>query len=89
MRMNDFIPKPTPEVAARIEELLREQLLDMGERVSGLDPGQIAEHMFCELHEDGSLTYAWKGQPILHVLPEVLDDEPGHVIWRMFTKEDE
>ena len=76
--------RPTPEVAARIEELLREELLELGENPATLRPEEIAADMRCEVQDDYSMTYSWKGLPILHVQPET--DEDG-VRWRMFTRE--
>lgn len=77
--------RPTPAVAARVEELLREELLALGEHPARLAPDQIAAHMVCEVQDDYSLTYIWKGTPILHARPEA--DADG-VTWRMFTRED-
>lgn len=75
--------RPTPEVAARIEELLREELIELGENPQSLEPAEIAKHMVCEVQDDSSMTYIWKGTPILHVQPEKDEDM---VRWRMFTK---
>ena len=77
--------RPNPAVAARVEELLREELLVMGEDPSKLAPEAIAANMRCEVQDDFSMTYIWKGTPILHVQPET--DEDG-VTWRMFTREE-
>ena len=76
--------RPTPEVTARVEELLREELRELGENPAALDPEAIVAHMRCEVQDDHSMTYIWKGLPILHVQPE--ETETG-VHWRMFTRE--
>ena len=77
--------RPSPQVAAQIEALLREQLAELGEDVDQLAPHSITRLMQCEVHPDGSLIYAWKEIPILRVVPE--EDEEG-VTWRMFTREE-
>jgi len=87
---HEQIPRPNLQVAARVEELLREQLEELGVNPRRLEPEEIALHMHCHLAPDGSMTYLWKGDPILHVTPEELQDEHGErsVLWRMFTKDD-
>ena len=71
------------ELVARIEELLREQLLELGEDVATLKPDEYARHMSCRVFSDESMVYAWKGLDILRVKPEKQAD--GAVSWRMFT----
>ena len=87
---NEQAPRPNLQVAARVEELLREQLEELGVNPRKLAPEDIAAHMHCHLAPDGSMTYLWKGEPMLHVMPEKLVDENGEtsVLWRMFTKDD-
>ena len=77
--------RPTPEVAARIEELLREELSLLGENPRTFKPEEIAANMECEVQDDNSMTYIWKGLPILHVQPEPTENG---VHWRMFTREE-
>ena len=82
-------PKPNLQVAARVEELLREQLEEMGVNPRKLAPEEIAAGMTCHLAPDGSMTYFWKEEPILHVTPEKRErDGETSVLWRMFTKDD-
>ena len=83
-------PRPNLQVAARVEELLREQLEELGVNPRKLAPEDIAANMHCHLAPNGSMTYLWKGEPMLHVTPEKLVDESGaeSVLWRMFTKDD-
>jgi hypothetical protein len=69
-----------------VEELLREELLEMGEDPSRLEPHEIAENMRCEVRPDDSMIYSWKGTPILRVQPEHHQD--GSVTWRMFTRDE-
>ncbi len=90
MPHNADAPRPNLQVAARVEELLREQLEERGVNPRTLSPEDIAANMHCHLAPDGSMTYLWKGGPILHVTPEKLVDENGQnsVLWRMFTKDD-
>lgn len=78
-------PRPTPEVAQRIEELLREQLYELGINVKELDPNDIAKHMKCHVGPNNSMTYFWKEEMILDIVPEPKD---GSITWRMFTKDD-
>lgn len=73
------------EVAMRIEELLREQLEELGVDVAALEPHEIAADMHCDIWPDQTLLYAWKETPILRVVPERYDD--GTVQWRMFTSD--
>ncbi|SIO34677.1 hypothetical protein [Halodesulfovibrio marinisediminis] len=78
--------KMSQSVAARVEELLREQLSELGIEVSKLEPHVIAENMKCDVFSDDSMIYYWKGDPILRVMPESSED--GTTSWRMFTKDD-
>jgi hypothetical protein len=71
------------ELVARIEELLREELVDLGEDVCNLKPEDYAQHMSCQVFSDESMIYAWKGMDVLRVVPEKQAD--GVVRWRMFT----
>lgn len=57
-------------VAARVEELLREQLLELGEDPASLAPHLIMQNMQCEVYPDESMVYIWKDIPILRVVPE-------------------
>ncbi len=77
--------KPDLETMRRVEELLREQLIERGEDPSSLPPHDIARHMRCAVHPDGAMAYDWKGLPILDVLPEPRAD--GTVQWRFFTRD--
>ena len=77
--------KPAPAIMQRVEELLREQLLKLGEDPSTLPPHEIAAHMHCGVHPDGALSYSWKGIPVLDVIPDQRND--GSVKWRFFTQE--
>lgn len=82
-------PRPTPEVARRVEELLREQLRERGVSLAALSPQDIAEGMVCTLAPDNSMTYIWRGDPVLHVVPEQKSGPDGDsVLWRMFTQDD-
>ncbi|MEG2140575.1 MAG: hypothetical protein RRY20_07295 [Bilophila sp.] len=72
-------------VAARVEELLREQLEELGEDAATLPAHLIMQNMQCEIHPDQSMIYAWKDLPILRVVPE--PTEHG-VNWRMFTRDE-
>lgn len=74
------------ELVARIEELLREELVDLGEDVRALTPADYAEHMTCRVFPDESMVYAWKNLDILRVKPETQED--GSTRWRMFTGEE-
>ncbi|WP_353119932.1 hypothetical protein [Nitratidesulfovibrio sp.] len=75
------------KVAARVEELLREQLEELGENPGAIDAHEIAAHMRCEIWDDDTMIYIWKETPILRVSSEQHDD--GSVTWRMFTRDDE
>lgn len=75
------------KVAARVEELLREQLEDLGENPGAIDAHAIAAHMRCEIWPDDTMIYIWKETPILRVSSEQHED--GSVTWRMFTRDDE
>ncbi len=83
MDYNEF--KPTPEVAQRIEEILREQLEELGVKVKKLSPDEISANMKCHIGPDNSLSYFWKNVAILDVIPERTENG---IYWRMFTKED-
>ena len=87
---SEAAPRPNLQVAARVEELLREQLEELGVNPRKLAPEEIAANMHCHLAPNGSMTYLWKGEPMLHITPEKLVDENGaeSVLWRMFTKDD-
>lgn len=78
-------PQPNVQVAARIEELLREQLEEMGVNIKKLTAEEISAHMKCHIGPDNSLSYFWKNHAILDVIPEQTADGTN---WRMFTKED-
>ncbi len=79
--------KLSQPVAARVEELLREQLEEMGIRIATLPPHVITENMRCEVYPDESLIYSWEETQLLRVVPE--KDGEGNVIrWRMYTKDD-
>lgn len=71
-------------VASRVEELLREQLEELGEDPESLQPHLIMQQMHCEVHPDQSMIYSWKDLPILRIVPE--PTEHG-VNWRMFTRD--
>ena len=71
------------QLVARIEELLREQLAELGEDVAALTPADYARDMNCRVFSDESMVYAWKGMDILRLKPEKQPD--GTVRWRMFT----
>ena len=51
-------------VAARVEELLREQLLELGEDPASPAPHLIMQNMQCEVYPDESMVYIWKDAPI-------------------------
>ncbi|WP_290922770.1 hypothetical protein [Halodesulfovibrio sp.] len=78
--------KMSQSVAARVEELLREQLSELGIDVNKLEPHEIVENMKCDVFSDESMIYYWKGEPVLRVEPESAED--GTTSWRMFTKDD-
>ena len=78
-------PRPTPEVGRRVEELLGEQLEERGVKPRALRPEEISRDMKCYIAPDNSMTYFWRGEAILHVMPEV---RPDSVLWRMFTGDD-
>ena len=69
----------------RVEELLREQLLELGEDPASLAPHLIMQNMQCEVYPDESMVYIWKDIPILRVAPERTDTG---VMWRMFTRDE-
>lgn len=71
---------------ARVEELLKEQIAELGENPAEIKPHEYAEHMRCEVHSDGSMVYCWREMPILRVVPEKTED--GRTYWRMFTQDD-
>lgn len=83
MDNNEYIP--TPEVTQRIEEILREQLEELGVVIKKLSPDEISANMKCHIGPDNSLSYFWKNVAILDVIPEKTEDG---INWRMFTKED-
>lgn len=72
-------------VSARVEELLREQLIELGEDPADIAPHLIMQNMQCEVYPDDSMVYIWKDIPLLRVVPE--RTESG-VLWRMFTRDD-
>lgn len=79
--------KMSQSVAARVEELLREQLEELGITPSGLQPHDIAKNMRCEVFPDDSMVYIWQETQLLRVLPE--KDAEGRILrWRMFTRDD-
>ena len=80
-------PTMPAATAAAIEQLLHEQLSLLGETPENLSPEDIAIHMHCGIHPDGSMVYAWKDTAILRVEPQLLDD--GARTWRMFTRGEE
>lgn len=69
----------------RVEELLREQLRDLGEDPDLMEAHEISAGMHCAVHRDGALSYTWKGTPLLDVDPETLPG--GGVRWRFFTRD--
>lgn len=77
--------KPNAQVARRIEELLREQLEELGINVKNLTPDEISHNMKCHIGPDNSLSYFWNNRAILDVVPEETENGTN---WRMFTKED-
>jgi hypothetical protein len=82
-------PRPNRQVAARVEELLHEQLEEKGINPRTLAPEDIAANMHCHIAPDNSLTYFWNNDPILYVTPEKHEqDGEISVLWRMFTKDD-
>jgi len=88
-RPNEEAPKPNLQVAARVEELLREQLEELGVNPRKLAPEEIAANMHCHIAPDNSLTYFWKERPVLYVTPEKCErDGETSILWRMFTKDD-
>ena len=76
-------PKPDVQTMQSIEELLREQLDELGVEVARLSPHEIVQGMHCAVYADGTLAYLWQGKPVLNVEPEVQED--GSVLWRFFT----
>lgn len=68
----------------QVEALLREELTLRGEDPDNIPPHVIAGHMQCGVHKSGSLSYVWKGEPILDVDPELQED--GSIRWRFFTR---
>ena len=82
-------PKPNLQVAARVEELLREQLEERGVNPRRLTPEDIVANMTCHIAPDNSMTYLWKNEPILHITPEKHEQNgESSVLWRMFTRDD-
>ena len=89
MDQQESPPKPDARVAARVEELLREQLAERGVALGELTPADIATGMDCAIAPDNSMTYYWQNEPILHVVPErIRADGEDIVRWRMFTRDD-
>lgn len=78
-------PRPGLDVMQRVEELLREQLKELGEDPDRIQPHEFSRHMRCGVHSSGALSYAWKGTPVLDVVPESQAD--GGVSWRFFTRD--
>ena len=78
--------QPDRQLAARVEELLREQLEELGENPAELSPHEITANMHCEVWPDKSMVYAWKDIPLLRVVPE---QGPEGTVWRMFTRGEE
>lgn len=74
-----------PELAARIEKLLYEQLEELGENPKDLSPHSISQHMQCEVYPDQSMIYTWKDFPVLRVVQE---QTPTGIRWRMFTRDE-
>lgn len=74
------------KVAARIEELLYEQLEELGEDPKTLSPHLISQYMHCEVYPDYSMVYSWKNFPILRVIQEKTSTG---IRWRMFTREED
>ncbi len=71
---------------ARVEELLKEQISELGEDPGTLSPHDYATHMRCEVHNDGSMVYIWREMPILRLVPVKTDN--GTLYWRMFTQDE-
>ena len=82
--MTQPIHKPGPDVLRRIEELLREELAGRGIDANLLPPHEISEHMRCGVHPDGALSYVWKGEPVLDVVPEKGAD--GKIRWKLLAR---
>ena len=78
-------PRPNAHVAKRVEELLQEQLYEMGIDVKKLNPEEIAKSMKCHIAPDNSMTYFWNNNALLDIIPETKNDS---IVWRMFTKDD-
>ena len=76
---------PDKKASPPAEELLREQLLELGEDPASLAPHLIMQNMQCEVYPDESMVYIWKDIPILRVAPERTDTG---VMWRMFTRDE-
>ena len=75
------------QVAARVEELLREQLAERGVYISKLEPHEITQNMRCDVYPDETMIYSWKEEPVLRVVPERAED--GTIVnYRMFTGDD-
>ena len=75
---NDFM--------ARIEELLKEQIAELGENPDEIENHEFVSQMRCEVHNDGTMVYFWRGMPILRLVPEKGDE--GTTYWRIFTQEE-
>lgn len=78
-------PRPGIDVMRKVEELLRDEMMQLGVDIGKLQPHEIAQGMHCGVHSDGSMSYMWKGAPILDVEPEKQPD--GNIIWRFFTRD--
>ena len=78
-------PKPDLNTMRRVENLLREQLIELGEDPALLPPHEISAHMFCAVRSDGGLSYSWRGRPLLDVQPQPGED--GQILWRFFTRD--
>lgn len=57
--------KPNARVAQRIEELLREQLEELGVNIKRLTLDEISANMKCHIGPDNSLSYFGKTEPYL------------------------
>lgn len=71
---------------ARIEELLKEQISELGENPSEIQNHEYAKHMRCEVYNNGTMVYLWRDMPILRVVPE--KTEEGTTCWRMYTQDE-
>ncbi len=76
---NDFM--------AKIEELLKEQISELGENPDEIEGHEFAGQMRCEVHNDGTMVYFWRGMPILRLVSE--KSEEGTTYWHIFTQEED